>query len=313
MRPTPDVEKPGFNIEFDFRTDISEAQLEGLELARKRWTSVIVKDHAAAVCIPAGTFFSCGFGLARTMCVDDLLIGVGIQEMDGPGQVAGGGGPCAADRLGNVRVGVIVFDQADAELLIEMGSWEQAITHEIGHVLGLGTMWEYYQRLIPPASDSPPYYYMGENGNAALNTLLNTQDEKIIIEDKGGRGTARAHWKENVYGSEVMTGHLQGDGAFMPLSLLSIRALEDLGYVVDVTKADPYEVPKQDSSSNRRLRAGQKQDKPRVQLKYDVLGADIDTLDESTLVVKPGREQDLEDDKAKFEVRRRRLSSSATN
>jgi hypothetical protein len=42
--------------------------------------------------------------------------------------------------------------------------------------------------------------------------------------------------------SQLMTGYLSKDVA-NPLSLMSIRALRDLGYTVDETKAESYAIP----------------------------------------------------------------------
>jgi len=36
-----------------------------------------------------------------------------------------------------VRIGIMFFDSADADLLIQDGQWEATILHEMGHVLGL--------------------------------------------------------------------------------------------------------------------------------------------------------------------------------
>jgi hypothetical protein len=40
-----------------------------------------------------------------------------------------------------------------------------------------------------------------------------------------------------------MTGFLEAMGVPMPLSVMSIRSLEDLGWAVDVGAADPYTLP----------------------------------------------------------------------
>jgi hypothetical protein len=33
------------------------------------------------------------------------------------------------------------FDEADVQNMINIGAWTNVILHEIGHVLGIGTLW----------------------------------------------------------------------------------------------------------------------------------------------------------------------------
>ena len=47
------------------------------------------------------------------------------------------------------------------------------------------------------------------------------------------------HWREVVLGNELMTGYVQSTGG-NPLSIVSIAAQEDLGYVVNYSAADVY-------------------------------------------------------------------------
>ena len=63
----------------------------------------------------------------------------------------------------------------------------------------------------------------------------------VPLEDTGAPGTRDNHWRESVFGAELMTGYLN-DGV-NPLSRLSVASLADLGYQVDVTQADAYSPP----------------------------------------------------------------------
>jgi len=62
------------------------------------------------------------------------------------------------------------------------------------------------------------------------------------------------HWKESVYKNELMTGYVS-DQIFAPMSSLTVRSFADLGYIVDVTKADPYTVPAALKTNGHNLRA----------------------------------------------------------
>ena len=70
------------------------------------------------------------------------------------------------------------------------------------------------------------------------------------MENVGGSGTAEVHWRESVFDSEVMTGFVEAN-ADMPFSGISIASLQDLGYVVNLLSADPFQVPLPGSVSPR--------------------------------------------------------------
>ena len=61
------------------------------------------------------------------------------------------------------------------------------------------------------------------------------------LETSGGSGTAGVHWSEAVFGNELMTGFTSGVPD--PLSILTIGAMQDLGYTVNYAAADPYSLP----------------------------------------------------------------------
>ena len=94
--------------------------------------------------------------------------------------------------------------------------------------------------------------------------------EKVPVEDTGGQGTADSHWRESVFGSEIMTGFI-GAGS-NPLSAVTVRSLEDQGYGVNPAAADPFTI----LSS---LRAGQAA--AGFRLHRDVLPGPIYRVDES--------------------------------
>ena len=118
---------------------------------------------------------------------------------------------------------------------------------------------------------------MGANGNAGHVAIGGTGEADI--EDLGGAGTARGHWKESVYENELMTGFISG--STQPMSLLTVRSLQDMGFTVDITKADAFVKP---GSSGRRLR------EPGFYMGSDLYEGPVVQLTQSFL--KPGREDD---------------------
>ena len=57
----------------------------------------------------------------------------------------------------------------------------------------------------------------------------------------GGPGTRDSHWREAVFGNELMTGFI--NQGVNPVSRLTIASLADLGYQVNLEAADAYMLP----------------------------------------------------------------------
>jgi hypothetical protein len=122
--------------------------------------------------------------------------------------------------------------------------------------------------------------YTGANGNQG-NVEVG-RSGRAYIEDLYGDGTKLGHWKEDLpqgYDNELMTGFVESAGTPMPMSRLTVRSLVDLGYTVDVTKADPFT-----AASGRRLRSEKK-----TSLGKDTIDFEPEEL---PTVPKPGRENE---------------------
>ena len=77
----------------------------------------------------------------------------------------------------------------------------------------------------------------------------------VPVENVGtvGDGTRDSHWRESVFDHEIMTGFI--DRTSNPLSATTVGSLQDLGYVVDVTKADPFAIPLESVERQNPVRA----------------------------------------------------------
>ena len=51
------------------------------------------------------------------------------------------------------------------------------------------------------------------------------------------------HWSEFVFDNELMTGFVEPSGVSMPLSIVTIGSLHDLGYTVNYNASDAYWLP----------------------------------------------------------------------
>ena len=61
---------------------------------------------------------------------------------------------------------------------------------------------------------------------------------KVPVENGAELGSSDSHWRESVFGDELMTPYLTGDS--QPLSLITTESLYDLGYETDPKAADDY-------------------------------------------------------------------------
>ena len=122
------------------------------------------------------------------------------------------------------------FDTADRALLDSIGLMDEVILHKMGHVIGIGTLFD---------------YLLDENGDYAKNTSATAVWQKDWgcvgtppIEKDYGPGTAYGHWDEECLLDELTTGFL---GIPVPLSRLTIAAVEDLGYKVNYDVANAFD------------------------------------------------------------------------
>ena len=190
---------------------------------------------------PAGRRSSSGICPTSTTTattIDDVLINIGLQTIDGSGGILGEGGPDAV-RAGDglPYLGTITIDTADASLLERQGELLDVLTHEIGHVLGLGTVWD-SKGLVGGTSSNP--VFVGAQATAAYNAVFGTHASGVPLENRGtsGDGTYGAHWRQSVFHNELMVGYIQSGG--MPLSSITVASMADIGYQVNMAAADPY-------------------------------------------------------------------------
>jgi len=216
-----------FNIQLRFTGGLSASQRSVFELAKARWQEIIVGDLPSVVIDGEE--------------IDDLLIEASGEAIDGAGRVLGQAGPTHVRTDSQLPCrGIMAFDVADLADMEANGSLVDVIIHEMGHVIGLGTIW-HDKGLVTGANTNNPEF-IGSQSKAAYATLRGEiQPKNVPLENDGGAGTAEGHWREVTFDNELMTGYIDpGDN---PLSRLTIAALQDLGYQVNPSTADGYTLP----------------------------------------------------------------------
>ena len=206
-----------------------------------RWQALVVGDLPDMTVENAGR--RCGYqDDGQPTVIDDLLVIVEVDSIDGPGKVLGAAGPCVlrsrATAGGLTAIGIVTLDSVDVSRLAAEGRLVATMQHEIGHILGIGTLWSGYFPLSTGIGGADPRM-TGFRSRMAASTLGATLDREVGVplENTGGDGTRDGHWRESVFGDELMTGFI---GRVNPLSILTVQTMADFGYVVDVSKVETY-------------------------------------------------------------------------
>jgi hypothetical protein len=198
-----------------------------------------------------------GLPTAFSENIDDIIIFATVSPIDGPNNILGSAYPCfirdpAPDQ--QTLIGIMQFDSDDMESMILRGNFTDVITHEMLHVVGIGTLWDEYH-LREGATTTATRYTgaLGVGGCVAVGGAT-VCPGSIPLEQTGGSGTRDSHWSEAVFFNELMTGFVNvrsqvPTGLLNPLSLMSLQSLADMRYVVNQKAADPYAVPNPASGS----------------------------------------------------------------
>jgi hypothetical protein len=141
------------------------------------------------------------------------------------------------------------LDSDDLQAFAEAGRLEEVVLHEMGHVLGIGSLWEGLGFVEAPADGSGAHdsAFNGASARAAFDEVGGDAYQggaKVPVENLGSEGEINGHWREAALGSELMTTRMGSSTA--ALSIVTIASLEDLGYQVSYDAADSYSWPSED-------------------------------------------------------------------
>lgn len=185
-----------------------------------------------------------------------IVIGIELSYIDGEKGILGQAGPTHGNFFGNfveAAYGIMRFDTADLLSLVENSVLGMVIRHEMGHVLGFGSMWT-FNGVYQPGSGQ----YTGAAGVAAFREEFNQPDATYVpVELDGGAGSADSHWNMGIdlgtnevedsrddpgdsivytsmeggefFFNELMTGYLSGSAW---LSNTTLQSFYDIGYTV---------------------------------------------------------------------------------
>lgn len=230
--------EPGFAICARFLGDGgTPRQREAITKAVARWQSVITAHvQTTHLTVPAN---ECTDGIpAIDEDVEDLLLFVQLAPIDGPRNIIGQAAPCYIHIPANLTLmGFLQLDVADLDLMLADGTLDNVVLHEIGHILGIGTLWSFQRSLLTGRGGVDPYFTGASARQGFTLTGSTYAGTPVPVENTGGAGTRDSHWRRTVFGTELMQGF---SAPSMPLSRVTIGSLGDLGYQVNLNAADPF-------------------------------------------------------------------------
>lgn len=247
------VELEPYDLELLFVRGGTTSQRSIMSQAADRWMSIIARDLNFDGPVYSPPEF-CGPGSPNIRhAVDDMAVLVMIDSIDGVGGSIGGAAPCVVrpypyDAARHMTLppllGYLHLDKDDVDRMESDGVLLAVATHKLAHALGFRD--HYWNRVgllrNPSLPDMPnaDTHFAGHLSIAAFDAAggAGHAGAEVPVENGAERGLSDHHWRESVFGDELMTPFLTGDT--QPLSAITIEAMYDLGYEVHLTEADSY-------------------------------------------------------------------------
>ena len=227
---------PLFDLALGFTGDVTETTRSRIREARDEWEAFLwntelndVEVTDPVVCL--------GLSADDVGTVDDHLALVHVGSIDGEGGTLAYAGYCYRRKSDSLPiVSAAVFDEADIDRMLSTESLAMVAFHELAHGLGFNrSIW----RLNELLDDGDDPHFKGELAIEAFEAAggADYPDAKVPISSPD-----YSHWRESVFEREVMTPRMTL-GEANPFSAITLQAMTGVGYVVDVSLADDYELP----------------------------------------------------------------------
>ena len=225
-----------FDLDVGYTNSVSSTVRSHVDDAIDKWAAVLRETE-----LPDITFnrdVSCGGLTGYVSTVDDHLIWVHVDEIDGKSGTLAYAGYCYYRRSDySPIISYTVIDEADIDQMIDYDALVPVMFHEVAHALGfIGHHFDLLDLL--DADEDDPHF----EGGLAIEAFDEAGGDEYDGEKVPVQLTIHSHWRENVFGDEVMTPffNLANES---PISAVTLQAMADMGYEVDESLADDYELP----------------------------------------------------------------------
>ena len=225
--------EPGFQIQLVFHPETPGYMREAMRSEAEYWMEIL-RDTEAPDLFGQDPYFRRDWAPTLPPIVDDIVVVIDVDE--GPSR-AGISGLLDLLRHRIPYRGRVTLSTGYGGPPQQL---ELTARHELGHVLGIGTLWHIRRHIRDPSTEEEvrDTYVVLPLAEGAFDAAGGTSytGPKIPLHQHGDGGL-NGHWRTEVFGSELMS---WGWGDYVPTSAVTLQALADLGYTVDLGLADPY-------------------------------------------------------------------------
>ncbi len=240
-----------FDIQLHFKSSMLPRwkARKQIKAARSRWEQILAATEFADVNFDDSIECN-GAPVASVETVDDLLIIVEVRNFAGrPGTLAYATLCHVRETGGTPIVCTVVFNWEVLDDLMQTGELEHLASHEFGHCLGFYD--SHFRRRGVISNNGGDAHFTGQLAIEAFDAAGGRDYQA----NKVPTSSDFQHWRESVFGSENMSA-LFVSGEAQQLSAITLQAMADMGYTVNLSFADDYELPGSvgaDSSADREM------------------------------------------------------------
>jgi hypothetical protein len=240
--PSAPPPPPSFSgqIEVRYVSDVTPALQNAVTIAAARWTRALSKNMGDFQLTSAAN--ECFVGEpALNEIHHNLLIFVSLLHIDHAGGNLAYTEICKLSTRDTLPiVSHIRVDSEDLDSVVARGELQGVMMHEMGHALGFNPQSYLPKGLAEGASDDPVFVGGAARSEFSKHGAWYT-GATVPLENTSNLGVRDPHWRFSVFGDELMV-PVVSRGFKSPLSTITLGLFQDLGYTVDFSVADPYEV-----------------------------------------------------------------------